>query len=169
MAPNESAKLAPIIETLNSKSAEINEIIAALNAKLAALNIGLEEWISPDEDHIQIGYAEVDGSWQLATRHCEEIRWVPENRSDDDDNGDEDDDDNGDEDDDDNGDEDEDDEGDFEPVPGTSYQVAPLLLASREVRIRAFFYMPTFIALLKIKAEQSLEAIRIAKEMLAEL
>jgi hypothetical protein len=57
MSPNKIEELKPVAEALNAESNEINQIIAALNAKLGALNVGLKEWLDPDEDHMQIGYA----------------------------------------------------------------------------------------------------------------
>ena len=143
MSPNELQELEPIAEALNAESNEINSILATLNAKLAALNVGLEVWLPPDEDHIQIGYAKAEESWQLATKWYEDIRWVPNLRFDD--------------------------SGDWEPVPGTNYEVSSLLQESRELRIRALDYMPSVIWELKKRAEESLQSIHAAKEMAANL
>jgi hypothetical protein len=144
MSPNELQGLQPIAEALNTESNQINSTIAALNAKLAALNVGIEVWLGLDEDHIQIGYAKVDDAWQLATRYCEDIKWVPDLRFDDN-------------------------NGDWESVPGTAYEVTPLLQASRELRIRGLDCMPAIIRVLKSHAEDSLKTIRAAKEMVSTL
>ena len=146
MSPNEVSELASVAEALNAESNEVNTIIANLNTKLSALNIGIEGWAYPEEDHIQIGWAKVDDKWQLATRYCEKIRLVTEP----------------------------DHSGigqtkeHFEPEPGTEYTLAPLLQASREVRLRALGYMPTLIEELREEAKASVEKIREAKALAAE-
>ena len=107
MPPNELQELETISRTLNAESNELNTIISAFNAKLARLNVGLEAWLSPDEDHNQIGYAKVNDQWQLAVRYCEEIDWVVNPHWSED--------------------------AGYEPKPGTRYDVTPLLQASREL------------------------------------
>jgi hypothetical protein len=146
MAPNELDELTPIAEKLNEQSNEINTTIAAFNAKLEALNVGLEEWLDPDEDHFQVGYAKVGDRWQLAARRCPNIKWIRTinsyGRND----------------------------GYYEAVPGAGLPRAlPLLQAPRELRIRALGYMPAMIRQLKQRAEGSLDAIRAAKKLAAEL
>ena len=146
MSPNEVSELASVAEALNTESNEVNTIIANLNAKVAALNIGIEEWLYPEEDHIQIGWAKVDDKWQLSTRYCEKIRLVTEpdpsgigqtNEH-------------------------------FEPEPGTEYTVASLLQASREVRLRALGHIQALIEKLHNAAKASVEKIREAKALAAE-
>jgi hypothetical protein len=137
-------ELASLAENLNSESNEINDIIAAWNAKLAARNLGLEEWLYPDEDHVQTGYAKVQDKWQLAARHCAEIRWVLNYNARDKEDG------------------------HCEPVPGTKFTVTPLLEASRELRIRAVGHIPDLIDNLKDEAEARLRSIREAKKKLAD-
>jgi hypothetical protein len=148
MSPNEIKELKPVAEALNAESNEINQIIKALNAKLATLNVGLEEWLYPDEDHIQIGYAKTEDKWQLSTRSCAEVRWVL------------------------NYDAVDENDGYLEPARGTKFSVAiPLLQAPRELRIRALDldYIPVLIGNLKYKAEQSLKSIRRARKLASEL
>jgi hypothetical protein len=144
MSPNELQELQTVAEALNAESSEINTTIAALNAKLAAMTIGQVVWLSPDEDHYQIGFAKVEEKWQLAVRWCKEIKWVPDDDRDYN-------------------------YGEYETVPGTGYNVTPLLQASRELRIRALRYMPSLIDNLKYETKKSLDAARAAKKLAAVL
>jgi hypothetical protein len=133
----EMQELASVADKLNQESNEINTTIGALNAKLAALNLGLEEWLEPDEDHWQLGYGKVQDQWQLAVRYCAEIRIqisLYGGRE------------------------------YLEPVPGTELTVTPLLQATRELRIRALRYWPDLKSYLKDAAEARLKTIRDAKQ-----
>ena len=143
MSPNELQELETISRTLNAESNELNTIISAFNAKLATLNVGLEEWLSPDEDHNQIGYAKVNDQWQLAVRYCEEIDWVLKPHWSED--------------------------AGYEPKPGTRYDVTPLLQASRELRVRALEYMDALIGNLTQNARGRLKSIKSAKKLVATL
>jgi hypothetical protein len=76
--------LAPLAETLNAESDDLNTTITALSEKLANLNLGIEVWFDSNEDsEREIGFAKVEGSpmngqgvyqgpakarWQLATK-----------------------------------------------------------------------------------------------------
>jgi hypothetical protein len=57
----------------------------------------------------------------------------------------------------------------WEPVPGTAADPEPLLSASRKVRIEALSLMSEIVTELKREAQCSLETIRAAKEMAANL
>jgi hypothetical protein len=55
----------------NKESDDINATITALNQKMAALKLGIEVWIGPwaeDTQKIQIGFAKIDNTLELATR-----------------------------------------------------------------------------------------------------
>jgi len=67
MPPNQPQELEPVAEAPNLESNQLNSTIAALNVKLGVRNVGIEVWLFPDEDHVQIGYAKADETWQLAT------------------------------------------------------------------------------------------------------
>lgn len=143
MAPNELQELQPIAEKLNEKSNQVNTIIAGLNAKLAALNVGLEVWLDPDDDHYAIGFAKVDEKWQLATRYAEEMKWVEDSSYVA--------------------------EGFWSPERGTTCSVTPLLQASRELRIRALDYAKYIVHELKTKAKEGIASIEAAEKLVAEL
>ena len=81
--------LSDLASKLNQQSDRLNSIISTTNAKLEKLNIGIEVWLEQtpidDEDfqddskdqtidrHREVtllGYAKVDGRWQLAVKHA---------------------------------------------------------------------------------------------------
>lgn len=82
------SELAPLAKNLNDKSNELNSIISTTNEKLDALNLGVEVWtptpiVSGDYEYDQgarppqryreavyLGYAEVEGKWQLAVKEA---------------------------------------------------------------------------------------------------
>ena len=140
---NELKELESVARALNEESDEINTTITTLNAKLAALTIGLEVWLGLDEDHYQIGYANVDEEWQIATGYCEEFRWVeepgwPEGSH-------------------------------YEPVQATDFTLTPLLQEARELRIRGLRHIKALYRELCREAERGLGAIREAKKLAEEL
>lgn len=77
-------RLAAKANTLNTRVSEANEIIEKANRALSAMNLGMEVWLmgvalgETSGQHeapciIQLGFAKVDGAWQLATRE-----WTPD-------------------------------------------------------------------------------------------
>lgn len=141
MSPDQLEKLESVAKTLNSEPNDLNALIGALNAKLAKFNVGSEVWLSLDEDHYQIGYAKVDDKWQLATRWCEEIRWVNDDRYA---------------------------EGGYFAPSSSNYKITPLSQASRELRIRALDHMDA-IGNLTHSAQARRKSIQDVKKLVAEL
>jgi hypothetical protein len=144
MAPNELSDLSPLAENLNAKSNEVNETLALVNHKLAKLNIGIEVWLGPWEEHRephQIGYAKVGDTWQLATRTCDAVEQENPRF----------------------------DYNDWVAVPGSYEPPKPVLQASRDVRIYTLAMLPTIVDKLKEQIAENLNTIERAKKIAAEL
>jgi len=142
MSPNEFAELTPLAETLNAKTDEVNQTLALLNKKLAALNVGVEVWVGPWQEHMayQIGYAKVGETWQLATRTCEAADYLNiEN------------------------------EHEWVDVAGSHGEAKPILQASRSQRIKALEVLERLLSQITLHVRIQLDAIERGKRLAAQL
>ena len=146
MSPNELSELAPLAASLNQESDAINPLIASLNEALGRFNLGIEVWLEPSDSdpELCIGFAKI-GEGELKQFTDEEGIWL-----------------------------------DYashkwqlatrRKMKATgSFDVKPLLKASRNVRIEGLRDAPRLIDQLKWEAKQRISAIQDAKKLISEL